>query len=126
MERFEETSVGWANDFTELLVWQKAHRFVLNVYHFVEGFPARERFNLSDQLRRASVSIQTNIAEGMGRSTKKELIRYLIIARGSTQEVKYLLLLSRDLGYLEEPHYIALNNRINEIAKMINGFIRKL
>ena len=91
MEKEERYNLPRANDFRDLLVWQKAHKFVLKVYYIIDKFPQKERFNLSDQLRRASVSIPTNIAEGMGRYSKKELKRFLIIARGSTEEVRYLL-----------------------------------
>lgn len=87
-------------DFKELLVWQKAHRFVLDIYQDSHGFPSDERFGLTAQLRRAAVSIASNIAEGSGREGDREFARYLSIAAGSASEAEYQVLLARDLGYL--------------------------
>ena len=81
-------------DFRELKVWQKAHRFVLDLYRHTQGFPAEERFGLTVQLRRAAVSVASNIAEGCGREGERDFARFLSIAGGSASEVEYQLLLA--------------------------------
>jgi four helix bundle protein len=90
-----------AKSFTDLVVWQKAHEFVLQLYRFTEGFPRAEIFALTAQMRRAAVSIPANIAEGFGKRTTAEKIRFLNIAQGSLEESKCHLILSRDLQYGE-------------------------
>ncbi|HET9376169.1 MAG TPA: four helix bundle protein [Chthoniobacterales bacterium] len=90
-----------AKSFTDLVVWQKAHEFVLQLYRFTEGFPRAEIFALTAQMRRAAVSIPANIAEGFGKRTTAEKIRFLNIAQASLEESKYYLILSRDLQYGE-------------------------
>ena len=84
--------------FKELLVWQKAHRFALDVYGATRDFPSEERFGLTSQLRRSAASIASNIAEGCGRVGGRDLARFLSIAAGSASEAEYQLLLSCDLG----------------------------
>jgi four helix bundle protein len=84
----------------DLLVWQKAHAATLEVYRITKAFPPEERFRLTDQLCRAAASVPTNIAEGKGRGSLAEFRRFLIIARSSTEETRYLLLLAKDLGLL--------------------------
>src|SRR5581483_125364 len=110
----------------DLEVWQKAHQLVLEVYRLTKVFPSEERYRLVDQLCRASASIPTNIAEGKGRNSLKEYLQFLSIAKGSIEETKYLLLLSRDLGYLDEPTYYSISDNYDEIARMINGLINSL
>ena len=113
-------------EFKELHVWQKAHRFALDVYRHSKGFPADERFGLTAQLRRAAVSVASNIAEGCGRDTERGLARYLTIAAGSVSEAEYPLLLARDLGYLPADDHPRLDAQANEVKKMLNGFLQKL
>ena len=113
-------------DFKELQVWQKAHRFVLDVYRESQGFPAEERFGLTAQLRRAAVSCASNIAEGCGREGERELARYLSIAAGSASEAEYQLLLARDLSYLHDDSHRQLDSQGNEVKRMLNSFIQKL
>lgn len=113
-------------DFKELQVWQKAHRFVLDVYRHTRDFPSDERFGLTSQLRRAAASCASNIAEGCGRDGERELARYLSIAAGSASESEYLLLLARDLTYLPDESHQQLDAQVNEVKKMLNGFIKKL
>lgn len=112
-------------DFKELQVWQKAHRFALDVYHHGQGFPAEERFGLTAQLRRAAVSAASNIAEGCGREGDRELARYLSIAAGSASEAEYQILLARDLGYVSQEAHRQLDAQVNEVKKMLNGFIKE-
>ena len=88
-------------DFRKLEVWEKAHALTLSVYHAADPFPREELYGLTSQIRRAAVSIPTNIAEGCGRGSEAELARFLQIAMGSASEVEYELLLARDLGFLK-------------------------
>lgn len=113
-------------NFRDLKVWQKAHQTVLETYRHTKGFPSEERFGLTAQLRKAVVSVPSNIAEGCGRSTEKDFARFLGIAGGSASEVEYQLLLARDLGYLEDKTYRQLDSQINEVKRMLNSFIRTL
>ena len=113
-------------DFKGLQVWQKAHRFALDVYQHSRGFPAEERFGLTSQVRRAALSTASNIAEGCGREGERELARYLGIAAGSATEGEYQLLLARDLGYLRDDIHQELDAQANEIKKMLNSLIQKL
>ena len=88
-----------AQSFRDLMVWQKAHAFVLAVFRLTESFPEREKFGLSHQMRRAAVSIPANIAEGFGKRSQAEKARFLNIAEGSLEECRYYLILTHDLGY---------------------------
>jgi len=110
----------------ELLVWQKAHTAALEVYRTTKTFPPDERFRLTDQLCRAATSIPTNIAEGKGRQTAADFRHFLIIARGSTEETRYLLLLTKDLTYLSAADYASLTASYTEVSKMLNTLIKTL
>src|SRR6184192_1058646 len=88
-----------ARSFRDLLVWRKAHEFVLAVYAFTAGFPKQETYSLALQMRRAAVSIPANIAEGFRRRGKIEKARFMNIAEGSLEESRYYLILAQDLGY---------------------------
>lgn len=114
------------NNFQDLKVWQKSHNFVLQIYNLTNSFKIDEKYRLTDQLNRAAISIPTNIAEGMGRYSKKEFIKFLIISRGSTEECKYLLLLARDLKYIDSNLYDKFLKMLDEIGKMLNGLINSL
>ncbi len=113
-------------DFKELKVWQKAHRFVLDVFRHTRGFPSEERFGLTAHLRKSATSIPSNIAEGCGRDTEREFARFLSIAAGSASEAEYQLLLARDLGYLEPEQHRQLDEQVNEVKRMLNSFIQRL
>lgn len=108
-------------DFRELKVWQKAHRLTLAVYRATSGFPAEERYGLKAQLRRGVASIPTNIAEGCGRFTDPDRARFISIAAGSATETEYLLMLARDLDYIEANVYANLERAVNEVKKMLRG-----
>lgn len=110
----------------DLLVWQKAHTAVLEVYRVTKTFPADERFRLIDQLCRAAASVPTNIAEGKGRGSLAEFRQFLIIARGSIEETRYLLLLARDLGLLSMETHAQLEASYTEVSKMTNALLRSL
>src|SRR4051812_47029133 len=92
----------------DLEVWSLSHNAVLRIYHITKAFPSDERFRLVDQLCRAGASVPANIAEGKGRSSLREYLQFLSIARGSVEEVKYFLLLARDLKYLDQQDYDGL------------------
>lgn len=113
-------------DFRELKVWQKAHQFALTIYRRTQGFPAEERFGLTNQLRRSAVSVPSNIAEGCGRDSEKDFARFLSIAAGSASEAEYQLLLARDLSYLPADVHSQLDANVNEVKRMLNSFIRTL
>jgi four helix bundle protein len=113
-------------DFKELKVWQKAHRFVLDVYQQSRSFPSDERFGLTAHLRKSATSVPSNIAEGCGRDSERELARFLNIAAGSANESEYQLLLARDLGYLQHDTHQRLEQQITEIRRMLYSFIQRL
>lgn len=113
-------------DFRSLKVWEKAHALTLTVYKSTEKFPKQELYSLTNQMQRAAVSIPANIAEGCGRDSDAELKRYFSIAMGSSSELEYLILLARDLGYLQTDIYQSVQNDIVETRKMLNAFIQKL
>ena len=110
----------------DLVVWQKAHAAALDVYRVTKLFPPDERFRLTDQLCRAAASVPTNIAEGKGRGSLAEFRQFLIIARGSTEETRYLLLLARDLAVLSQENHSQLESIYTEISKMTNALLRSL
>jgi len=113
-------------DFRELKVWQKAHRWTLDVYRHTQTFPPQERYGLTSQLRRAAVSVPSNIAEGCGRDSERDFGRFLSIAAGSASEAEYQLLLARDLSYLKDDPHRSLHDQVNEVKRMLNSLIRKL
>lgn len=113
-------------DFRSLKVWEKAHELTLKIYQITDSFPKQEIYGVTSQIRRAAVSIPTNIAEGCGKDTDPELKRYCLIAMGSSSELEYLLLLTHDLKYLTSEIYQPLQEQLIEIRKMLNAFIQKL
>jgi four helix bundle protein len=113
-------------DFKKLKVWQKSHQLALAVYNSTRTFPGEERFGLTGQLRRASTSIPTNIAEGCGCGTDNELGRYLRISLGSAAEVEYQLLLAKELGHLSISAYEPLRLAVLEIQSMLAVLSRRL
>jgi len=113
-------------NFRELKVWEKAHLLTLKIYKVTERYPKEELYGLTSQIRRACVSIPTNIAEGCVRSSNADFARFLYIALGSTSELEYLVLLSKDLKFIQSEVQEKLNTEINEIKKMLIAFIKKL
>ncbi len=113
-------------DYKKYVVWQKSHQLVLDVYKHTSIFPKSEQFNLVSQINRAVVSVPTNIAEGCGRETQKELVRFLYISSGSAHELEYLLYLSKELKFLKEEEAHILLNNVIEIKKMLAALIRKV
>lgn len=108
-----------AKRFTDLIVWQKAHKFVLSVYRFTSGFPKEEVYGLTSQIRRAAVSIAANIAEGFKKTGTADKIRFLNISQGSLEECRYYLILSNDLGYGRTD---ILKEQIDEVAKLLAAY----
>jgi four helix bundle protein len=112
--------------FTELKVWQRSHELTLEVYRVTASFPSAERFGLISQLRRAAASIPTNIAEGAKRESNQEYARFLDIAEASLAETEYLVMLSRDLGFLALDCSDKVLKEITEIARMLNALKKKV
>jgi four helix bundle protein len=106
--------------FTELKVWQRSHALTLRIYRLTKELPADEKYGLVAQLRRAAVSVPTNIAEGSKREGNQDFARFLNIAEGSLFEAEYLIMLSRDLEYLTPPLVAPLLAEIKEIATMLH------
>jgi four helix bundle protein len=113
-------------NYRQLSVWKRAHAFVLEVYQSTRAFPDSERYGLTSQLRRAAVSVVSNIAEGSGRQGDREHTRFLKIAHGSICEIECQLLLSRDLGYLDAAAWKPLDDDCQEISRMLHGLVRSL
>lgn len=113
--------------YKDLLIWKKGLTIVSLVYQLVKTFPKEEIYALSSQLKRASVSIPSNIAEGYGKNTDKSFGHFLSIARGSLYEVETQLIIAKELGFIEdEKMYQELIGQIEEESKMINAFSKKL
>ena len=109
-----------AKGFTELIVWKRAHQFVVKTYVLTRKFPKEETYGLSSQFRRAALSIAANIAEGFARRGPKDKCRFRNISQSSLQECKYFLILSRDLNYETDP---TMNDLADEVAKLLNAYI---
>lgn len=107
----------------DLIVWQKAHSFVLEIYKVTNNFSEKERFGLIQQLRRSASSVPANIVEGKSKRTKKEYLSFLFNSRGSLEETRYHLLLSKDLGYIPLEEYERFENLASEISFLLNSLI---
>ncbi len=113
-------------DFRQLKVWEKAHQLALSVYKATAKFPKEELYGLTSQIRRASMSIPTNIAEGCGRNTDAEFARFLQIAMGSASETEYELILARDLEFLVNDNYENLHNGVEEVKRMLASLLKTI
>ena len=107
--------------FKELMVWQKAHQFVLSVYEVTELFPKSEMYGLTSQFRRAAVSIAANIAEGYKKRGIADKLRFYNISQGSIEECRYFIILANDLGYFKNEN--KLNLQIEEVSKMLHAYM---
>ncbi len=114
------------HNFKELKVWQKSRNLTKRIYQETKDFPKVEMIGIVSQMRRSAISIVSNIAEGCGRNTDKQLKRYLEIAHGSATELEAQLIISKDLGYMKEAVFIELEFMILEIQKMTLAFHRSL
>jgi four helix bundle protein len=114
------------HNFKELIVWQKARSIVKDIYLLTKKYPKEELFGLTQQIRRAAVSIPSNIAEGSGRGTNVDFARFLDIANGSACEVETQLYLSLDLEYISQTEFDDVNNKLQDIEKLIFNFKKKI
>lgn len=112
--------------FQDLEVWQKAQKLVLEIYRITNSFPRSEQFGVVSQLRRAAYSIPANIAEGYGRRSTRELLQFLTIANGSAEELRYFLILSRDLRYASPQDVMSLEREITGVVQMLAALSRSL
>jgi four helix bundle protein len=112
--------------FQDLVVWQKAHKLVLEVYRLTNLFPRSEQFGMVSQLRRSAYSIPATLAEGYGRRSTKELLQFLAVANGSAEELRYFLILSKDLRYVSPQDEATLNSEITSIVQMMAALTRSL
>jgi len=109
--------------YRDLVAWQRAMVLVTQVYRATEAFPRREIYGLTNQLRRAAVSVPSNIAEGKGRRSKKEYLQFLFKARGSLFEVETQLEISNNLGYIAADQYVAIQEQSGSVARVLGGLI---
>ena len=115
-----------SGSYREIKLWQKAIELVVDIYSCTRSFPREELYGLAGQLRRAAVSIASNIAEGKGRRTDREFLQFLHHARGSVFEVETQLTIASRLGYMPEAEVLRLGNSASEIARMLNGLIKAI
>ena len=119
--------MGEIKSYKDLLIWQKGIKIVCLVYQFVKSFPQEELYALTSQIKRASISIPSNIAEGYGRNTDKSFSHFLDISRGSLFEIETQLLIANELGFItNETLYTEILSQIEEESKMINAFSKTL
>lgn len=108
--------------FEDLIVWQKSHALTLSIYQLTRTFPKEELFGLSAQMRRAAVSVGANIAEGFSKHGKPDKARFMNVAQGSLEEVRYYFILARDLGYLTTAS--AYLSNVDEVARLLGGYLK--
>lgn len=112
--------------FTQLTTWQQGHAFVLQIYEVSTNFPKSELYGLVDQMRRSAVSITSNIAEGFSRQSRKEKVQFYFLSLGSLTELENLLLISRDLHYINQTVFKTLADQAVKVQKLLNGLIRSI
>jgi four helix bundle protein len=115
-----------ARHYQELIVWQKAMDLVILVYSATEHFPQRETFGLSNQMRRSAVSVPSNIAEGQGRRSKRDFLRFLMISNGSLQELETQVMIARRLNMLADDQQNRILDLSSEVGRLLNGLCRSL
>ena len=113
-------------NYKELKVWQRSYQLCLEIYRITKGFPEEEKYGLASQLRRAAVSVPSNISEGYGRKTTPEYIQFLYKAYGSICEMETQILLSGDLGYIANGRLEMLKEGVREVEKMLKALIKSL
>lgn len=111
-------------NFKELIVWQKSHKLVLDIYELVKFFPKDELFALVSQIKRAAVSVPANIVEGHRRKSIKESLQFYSIANSSLEELRYHILLAKDLKYINEINYKNIEEKMSEVSCILNGWIK--
>lgn len=120
----ESSNKNKIREFTDLYAWQKGHALVLLVYNITKSLPENEKFGLTSQMQRASVSITSNIAEGFGRRSIKEKIQFYYIAHGSLTEVKNISFILRDTGLISLNLYESLSELISQAQATLLGLLR--
>lgn len=110
--------------FTDLITWQKGHELVLVIYRTTEEFPSKEIFGITNQMRRAAVSITSNIAEGFSRRSNKEKTQFYYMALGSLTELQNQLVIARDIKYLDIGNFDKISKQTITVSKLINGLIK--
>lgn len=118
--RFMNTS----KSFKDLIVWEKAHAFVLSIYRLSKSFPSEEKFGLTSQFRRAAISIAANIAEGYKKTGQKDKLRFFNISQGSIEECRYYLILAKDLEYCSNDIYE--EELLEEVSKLLSAYSKKI
>lgn len=113
-------------DFRQLKVWERSHQLALTIYKATKEFPKEELYGLTSQIRRSSMSIPTNIAEGCGRFTDADFARFLQIAMGSASETEYQLILAHDLEFLPNDSYEKLRNDVEEVKRMLASLLKTI
>jgi len=114
------------NTFKDLIVWEKSHQLTLEIYKTSLKFPSDEKYGLISQMRRAAYSVPANIVEGHSRKSKKEFIQFLNIAKGSLEELKYFIILSNDLKYIDNQKRIFLEEKAEEVSMILYSFTKSL
>ena len=115
--------MGQLNSYRDLDVWKQSRLLVKSIYNLTKKFPKEEQFGLTNQLRRASISIPSNIAEGCGRNYSKDSIQFFFVARGSLYEIETQLILSSDLDFISEEEFKNIEEQVTKCKKILNGFI---
>ncbi len=115
-----------AKTYENLEAWKKAVDLAVSIYEITRGFPAEEIYGLTSQIRRAVISISSNLAEGAGRSSKKEFNRFVDIGMGSLNETESLLIVSYKLGFLENEPFYEMKSQIEELGRILNGLKKYL
>ncbi len=112
-------------NFTDLYAWQQGHALVLLIYRYTKKFPKEEIYALTSQIHRAAISVTSNIAEGFGRQTCKEKIQFYYLSQGSLTEVKNQLIISRDVGYVDQDAFLELMAQADVAHQLLQGLITK-
>jgi four helix bundle protein len=113
--------MGKLETFQDLVVWQESHSLVLAIYTMTKSFPTEEKYGLTSQMRRAAVSVPANIAEGFKRKSRNEKVRFYNISQSSLEELKYYLILSKDLGYLT--NLPAVMSQAQKVSRLLHRFV---
>lgn len=114
------------NSYKDLIVWQKSIALVTSIYELSKTFPSEEKFGVVSQLNRAAVSIPSNIAEGWGRESSKNYLQFLKIARGSVMETETLLVISKNLNFINDTQFSSITNEVEEVSKILQGLINSI
>ncbi|HIJ97823.1 TPA: four helix bundle protein [archaeon] len=113
-------------DYKNLEVYNEAKKLALEIYRITLNFPREEIFGIVQQLRRAALSVGANIAEGSGRKSNSDFLRFLHNSMGSLKEIEHFLVISSELNYLKQIEFMSLHNRLEKVSKMLNSFMQKV